>query len=150
MSTPATPWSSRRRGTTRTKPPLTSSPSKRNGSPPGSSPRAYDLQPALAAEVDELRDGRDDDQAPRPPVAVCPVELRDVAEVLALHPDDECRDEQDRGNRRQALHDLVLILGHHRLVVVACAGDQVAAELERLRRAQELVVGVGEVQLDVV
>ena len=44
--------------------------------------------------------------------------------------------------------DLVLVVGDLRLVVVAHAAEQVARGLEAFRRAQELVVGVGEMELD--
>src|SRR6266540_6823627 len=48
-------------------------------------------QPALAPEVDDLRDRRRHDPPPGPPVAEAPVELGDVPEVLAVEPDDEGR-----------------------------------------------------------
>ena len=48
----------------------------------------------------------------------------------------------------EPLHHLVLVVRDLRLEVVAHAGDEVARGLEALGRAQELVVGVGEVELD--
>ena len=56
----------------------------------------------------------------------------------------------DRRDHRQPLHHLVLVVRDLRLVVVAHAGDEVAGELEVVGGAQQLVVGVAEVELDVV
>src|SRR5207253_10378024 len=107
-----------------------------------------DSEPALAAEVPDLERGRAEDPAPRPPVAPYPLQLRDVAEVLAVEADDEGGDEQDRGDRCEPLHDLVLVVRDLRLVVVADAPEQVAREFEAVEGAQQLVVGVRDVQLD--
>ena len=71
-----------------------------------------------------------------------------MAEVLAVETDDERREEQQRGDHRQPLHDLVLVVRDLRLVVVADAGEQVAREVEPVDGAQELVVGVRERDLD--
>ena len=71
-----------------------------------------------------------------------------MLEVLAVDPDDERRQQEQRGNHRQLLHDLVLILRDLRLVVVAGARDQVAGDVERLDRMQQLVVGIREAELE--
>src|SRR5690349_12193327 len=84
------------------------------------------LKPALAAEVPDLEHRRDGDQPPRPRVAEVPAELGHVAEVLAVEADDEGRDEQDRRDRGQPLHHLVLVVRDLRLVVVPDSGDEVA------------------------
>src|SRR5262249_38158004 len=84
------------------------------------------LEPALPAEEDELSERGADDQAPRPPVAEAPADLRDVVEVLAVEADDEGGDEEQRRDHGQALHDLVLVVRDLRLEVVADAGDEVA------------------------
>ena len=52
-----------------------------------------------------------------------------------------------RGDRGEPLRHLVLVVGDLRLEVVAHAAEQVARGLEALGRAQELVVGVGELEL---
>ena len=72
-----------------------------------------------------------------------------MAEVLAVEADDEGRHEQHRGDHRQPLHHLVLVVGDLRLVVVARAREQVAREVEPVYGAQQFVVDVGEVELDV-
>ena len=56
------------------------------------------------------------------------MQLRDVPEVLAVEPDDERRHEQDRGDRREPLHDLVLVVRDLGLAVVAHSGDEVARQ----------------------
>ena len=56
--------------------------------------------------------------------------------------------EQHRRDHGQPLHHLVLIVGDLRLVEVAHAREQVAREVQAVGCAQQLVVGVGEVQLD--
>ena len=71
-------------------------------------------------------DRRPDDPAPRPPVAPRPVELGDVVEVLAVEPDDERGEQQQRGDQRQALHHLVLVVRDLPLEVVAHARERVA------------------------
>ena len=84
------------------------------------------------------------------PVAEVPAQLGHVAEVLAVEADDEGREEQERRDRGQPFHDLVLVVRDLRLGVVADAGEQVACEVEPVRRAQELVVGRVEGDLDLV
>ena len=54
------------------------------------------------------------------------------------------------GDHGQPLHHLVLVVRDLRLLVVAHAREQVARELEPVERAQELVVGAVERDLDVV
>src|SRR4051794_9664352 len=86
-------------------------------------------EPALAAEVPDLQRRRDGDHAPRPRVAEAPVQLRDVAEVLAVEADDERGEEEDRRDRRQALRHLVLVGRDPAKVIVPDTGDEVAREL---------------------
>src|SRR5262245_6961300 len=105
-------------------------------------------EPALAAEIDDLGDRRREDQEPRPGVAVVPVVLRRVDEVLTVEPDDERRDEQDRRDCAQPFHDLVLIDGDAGLLVVPGRGEEVARVLEAFRRPEQLVVGRPELLLD--
>ena len=76
------------------------------------------------------------------------MQLGDVAEVLPVEADDQRGEEQDGGDRGQLLHHVVLLVRDLRLVVVADAGKQVAGELEVVRRPEQLVVGVAEVELD--
>src|SRR5256885_977130 len=83
-------------------------------------------KPALPAKEEQLSDGGHDDEAPRPPVAEAPRQLRDVTEVLAVQADDEGGDEEERRDHRQALHHLVLIVRDLALKVVANAGERVA------------------------
>src|SRR4051794_20165844 len=85
-----------------------------------------DSDPALPPEQQDLPDRGRDDQAPRPPVAEPPVQLRDLTEVLAVEPDDERRDEKQRRDRRQPLHHLVLVVRDLTLQVVADAPERIA------------------------
>ena len=71
-----------------------------------------------------------------------------MVEVLAVDADEERGEEEQRRDHGEPLHDLVLLLADLRLVVVAGGGDQVAGDVERLRRAQEPVGRLGEVELE--
>ena len=73
----------------------------------------------------------------------------EVREVLPEEPGQEREREKDRRDHGQPLHHLVLVVRDLRLVVVAHARDQVARELE-VGGPEQLVVGVAEVELDVV
>src|SRR5205823_1657973 len=98
--------------------------------------RAAPSDPALPAEEGELRDRGHDDPAPRPPVAERPSELGNVVEVLAVEADDERGEKQHRGDHRQPLHHLVLVVRDLRDVVVADTRDEVARELEPVERTE--------------
>src|SRR5439155_23629688 len=84
---------------------------------------------------------------PAPPVAEAPPKFRDVTEVLPVEADDEGRHEQNRGDHRQPLDDLVLIVGDLRLAVVARTGEEISGEIEPVGRSKQLVVGITEAQL---
>ena len=86
---------------------------------------------------------------PRKPVSVAPVELGSAAQILAVQTDDERRNEQQRGDRREAFHDLVLIVRDLSLVKIPYAGQKIAGEIEPVGCAQQLVVRIGEVQLGI-
>src|SRR5437763_4233268 len=68
--------------------------------------------PALPPEVPELGGGGRHDERPREAVALRPVQLGDVAEVLAVETDDEGGEQEKGGHDGQDLHDLVLVVGH--------------------------------------
>lgn len=89
------------------------------------------LDPLLPAEEGQLAD----DQRPGEAGADRAAQLRDIVEVLSVETDDERRHEQDGGDHGQPLPDLVLVVRDPRLMVVAHAGDQIAAELQTVRRA---------------
>ena len=71
-----------------------------------------------------------------------------VDEVLAVEPDDESRHEEDRGDRRQPLDDLVLVDRDARLLVVARGREQIARVLHAFGGAEQLVVRRRELLLD--
>ncbi len=71
-----------------------------------------------------------------------------MIEVLTVEADDEGRKEQHRGDHRQALGDFVLVVRDLGLLVVPRACQEVAREVQSVDRAQQLVVDVGEVELD--
>ena len=56
--------------------------------------------------------------------------------------------EEQRRDHGQLLDHLVLVLGDQRLVVVACAREQLTSHVDLLARAEERVVGVRELALD--
>src|SRR5262245_51045758 len=95
--------------------------------------------PVLPAEVPELQRGRDEDEPPHEPVSVAPAEVGDVAEVLAVEPDDERREQQDRGDDGQPLHHLVLFVGDLGLMEVTHPGQEIARQVEAVGCAQQLV-----------
>src|SRR6186713_3162620 len=81
--------------------------------------------PPAPAEERDLHERRHDDEAHRrPDRPVAALEL--AGEVLAVEADHERRDEHERGDDRELLADLVLVLGDLRLQVVADAGEEVA------------------------
>ena len=71
-----------------------------------------------------------------------------MVEVLSVDADDEGREEDERRDHGELLHDVVLVVRDLSLVVVADRGDRVAREVEAVDRAQELVVHLREVELD--
>src|SRR3954451_14729112 len=94
------------------------------------------LDPVFAAKVDELTDGADDDEHPREAIALRPPELRDFSEVLAVQSDDEGGGQEDGGDEREPLHDLVLVVGDRSLVVIANATDEISCRVEALTRSK--------------
>src|SRR5262245_35800313 len=70
-----------------------------------------------------------------------------MVEVLSVDADDERWEEEDRGDCRQPLRHLVLIVRNLVLLVVADGGEEVARELERLTRPKQLVEHSAEATL---
>src|SRR5207237_1388377 len=73
---------------------------------------------------------------------------QDARGVLPVEPNEERGEKQSGRDHRQLLHDLVLVLGDERLVVVARACEQVARDIEFLAGSKERLVGVGEAAFD--
>jgi hypothetical protein len=110
--------------------------------PIGWPPSSRELEPASAAHEPAQPDDDQEHGQQDGGIAVLQLELGHEEEVHAVDPGDQGRDHEQDGDRRQALHDLVQVVGRDRLVGVQGGGHQVAVQVERVEDPDEVVVEV--------